>query len=279
VLHVTKDRIDDVGVLHQVAAYIGELPAEQHSDPAVISVIKRALEGAAAKDAPADVSYLTAGLLRVAVSSAGQGEARRWLGILAAKLRAACGRFPGELRVLQKVDTLTLNPDGHAFDQLVAAVRDVARLAADQDMPTSERIGMLATLPSPLAGRLIAQHLIETLDADVERPDIAPATAPVAAGTTGADYTMRRVGPGLLRQHVAGRRAARTQGSASARLWSALDCQAWSSRPPASPAALRTWTRRTPPLCAIPAGPVPTNDTNKTQKAPSRHLPRDSDLA
>jgi hypothetical protein len=199
VLHVTKDRTDDAGVLHQVAAYIGELPAEQHSDPAVISIIKRALEGAAAKDAPADVSYLTAGLLRVAVSSAGQGEARRWLGILAAKLRAACGRFPGELRVLQKIDALTLNPDSHAFDQLVATVRDVARLAADQDMPTSERIGMLATLPSPLAGRLIAEHLIETLDADVDvafaamtdevaREDPMPETLALLAELAGREH-------------------------------------------------------------------------------------------
>jgi len=168
VLRATERRTDDAAVLHQIAAYISELPAEQHSNSAVISLIKRSLLGGTTTDTPADVAYLTAGLLRVAVSSAGQGKARRWLRILAAKLRAACKRFPGELMALQKIDTLTLNPDGHVFDQLVAAVRDVARLAADQGMPTKERIDMLATLPSQLAGRLIAVHLIENLDADVD---------------------------------------------------------------------------------------------------------------
>ena len=102
------NRTNDAGVLHQVAAYIGELPAEQHSAPAVISIIKRALEGTAAKDAPADVPYLMAGLLRVAVSSAGQGEARRWLRILAAKLRhedwdQGGGKDPTEQQVVDDV--------------------------------------------------------------------------------------------------------------------------------------------------------------------------------
>ena len=81
----------------------------------------------------------------MAVSAPARVEARRWRSSRA-KL-AAAWPAPGRW-VLQKIDTLTPNSDSHAFDQLVATVRDVARLAADQDMPTSERIGMLSLRPA-----------------------------------------------------------------------------------------------------------------------------------
>ncbi len=166
VLHVAKGRTYDSGVLHQVSGYLGELPVEEHVSDAVISLIKRALDGVSADGAPADDSYLSAAMLRVVVSSARQGHARRWLRILVAKLGAACERYPRELRLLQKIDGLTLDPDDPVFGQLVVAVRDVARLAVSQDVPTPERVERLGTLPAALAGRMIAAHLIETIDLD-----------------------------------------------------------------------------------------------------------------
>jgi hypothetical protein len=44
--------------------------------------------------------------------------------------------------------------------------RDVARLAARQDVPTVERVERLTALPASLFGRMIAAHLAETIDMD-----------------------------------------------------------------------------------------------------------------
>jgi hypothetical protein len=166
VLHLSKGRTGDSGVLHQIAGYLEELPVGQHTSDAVIGLVKRALDGVTSEGAPADDSYLSAGMLRVALSGARQGQARRWLGILTAKLAGACEHYPTEVRRLQAIDGLTLNRDAPLLDQLVVAVRDVARLAADAGVPTAERIERLSRLPTPLAGRMIAAHLIDTVDVD-----------------------------------------------------------------------------------------------------------------
>jgi hypothetical protein len=166
VLHIAEGRTGDTGVLHQIAGYLGDLPEEEHVNDATISLVKRALDGVTGEASPADNTYLSAGMLRIAVSGARQGQARRWLGILAAKLSAACDHHPREVRLLQAIEGLSLNPDTSVLDQLVVAVRDVARLAADEGVSSSERVERLRRLPAPLAGRMIAAHLIETVDAD-----------------------------------------------------------------------------------------------------------------
>jgi hypothetical protein len=166
VLHLAMDRTGDAGVLHQIAGYLEELPAGEHTSDAVISLVKRALDGVTREGAPADDSYLSAGVLSTALSVARQGQSRRWLGILTAKLAVACDHYPTEVRSLQAIDGLTLTPDVPVFDQFVASVRDVARLAASAGMPTAERIERLGKLPAPIAGRLIASHLIDTVDLD-----------------------------------------------------------------------------------------------------------------
>jgi hypothetical protein len=153
-------------VLHQIAGYLAGLSVEEHASDAVIGLVKRALDGVTREGAPADDTYLSTGMLRVAVSSASRGRARRWLGILAAKLGAACDRYQREVRLLQAIDGLTLSPEAPVLDQLVVAVRDVARLAASEGVPTTERVERLGRLPAPLAGRMIAAHLVETVDAD-----------------------------------------------------------------------------------------------------------------
>lgn len=166
VLHLATGRTDGPGVLHQIAGYLAGLSVEEHVSDAVIGLVKRAHDGVTRDGAPTDDTYLSAGILRVAVSSAGRGRARRWLGILAAKLGAACERYQREVRLLQAIDGLTLNPEAPVLDQLVVAVRDVARLAVREGVPTTERVERLGRLPAPLAGRMIAAHLVETVDAD-----------------------------------------------------------------------------------------------------------------
>jgi hypothetical protein len=175
VLHIADSRTGDTGVLHQIAGYLEELSEDEHADDAVIRLVKRALDGVIGTGFPADDTYLSAAMLRVALSGARQGQARRWFGILTAKLGAACDNYQRELRLLQAIDGLTMTPDASVLDQLVAAVRDAARLAASQGLPTAERVERLRTLPAPLAGRMIAAHLIETVHADP-----APALALIA---------------------------------------------------------------------------------------------------
>lgn len=165
-LHVADGRTGDAGVLHQIAGYLQELPEEEHGSEATISLIKRALDGVMTEGSPADDTYLSAGMLRVAVSGSRHGQARRWLGILVAKLRAACERYGRELRTLEAINGLTFQPDASVLDQLTVAVRDVARLAAREGMPTAKRVERLGKLSAPLAGRMIAAHLIETVDVD-----------------------------------------------------------------------------------------------------------------
>jgi hypothetical protein len=175
VLHLAEGRTGDAGVLHQIAGYLEQLPTEEHANGAVIGLVKRALEGVIGAGSPADDTYLSAAMLRVALSGASQGQARRWLGILVAKLAAAPEHYQRELRLLQAIDGLTLTADAPVLDQLVVAVRDVARLATNEGVSTAERVERLRTLPAPLAGRMIAAHLIETVDADA-----APALALIA---------------------------------------------------------------------------------------------------
>ena len=166
VLHVADGRTGDTGVLHQIAGYLEQLSVEEHASDATIGLVKRALDGVIGEGSPADDTYLSAAMLRVALSGAGQGQSRRWLGILVAKLGAACDRSQRELRFLQVIDGLTLSPDAPVLDQLVVTVREVARLAASEGVPTTERVERLRTLPTPLAGRMIAAHLIETVAVD-----------------------------------------------------------------------------------------------------------------
>ena len=166
VLHIATGRTNDTGVLHQIAGYLEDLPADEHTSDAVVGLIKRALEGVTREGAPADDTYLSAGMLHVALSSASQGQAARWFRILTAKLSVACDRYPTELRHLQVIDGLALNPDAPVFDQLVVAVRDVARLAAHAGESTAKRVERLSRFPAALAGRMIAAHLIDTIDVD-----------------------------------------------------------------------------------------------------------------
>lgn len=180
VLHVADGRTADAGVLHQIVGYLQQLPLEEHANSAVIGLVKRALDGVTGGGSPADDTYLSAPMLRVALSGARQGHAQRWLGILVAKLAAACGHHERELRLLQAIDGLTLTADAPVLDQLVVAVRDVAQLAASEGVPTAERVDRLRALPAALAGRIIAAHLIETVDADA-----TPALALIAAEVAG----------------------------------------------------------------------------------------------
>jgi hypothetical protein len=166
VLHLAEGRTGDIGVLHQIAGYFEQLLAEEHASDAVIGLVKRALDGVTGEGSPADDTYLSAAMLRVALSGARQGQARRWLRILVAKLGAACELYQRELRLLRAIDGLALTPDAPVLDQLVVAVRDVAHLAASEGVPTAERFERLRALPAPLAGRMIAAHLIETVVVD-----------------------------------------------------------------------------------------------------------------
>jgi hypothetical protein len=166
VLHVAEGRTGDAGVLHQIAGYLEQLPVEEHANGAVIGLVKRALDGVIGDGSPADDTYLSASMLRVVLSGAGQGQAGRWLGILVAKLGVETHHYQRELRLLQAIEGLTLTPDAPVLDQLVVAARDVARLATREAVPTAERVERLHALPAPLAGRLIAAHLIETVDVD-----------------------------------------------------------------------------------------------------------------
>jgi hypothetical protein len=166
VLRISTGRTADTGVLHQITGYLETLPAKEHTGDGVIRLVKRALGAAAGEHAAKEDIYLCASLLQVALSGARQGQARRWFGILTAKLHAASEQSSTELRRLQPIGGLTLHPDAPVLDQLAAAVRDVARLAASEGMPTEARVQRLSSLPAALAGRITAAHIMETVVAD-----------------------------------------------------------------------------------------------------------------
>ncbi|MHB8531425.1 MAG: hypothetical protein ACYDC2_01765, partial [Solirubrobacteraceae bacterium] len=52
VVHVAEGRTGDAGVLHQIAGYLEQLPVEQHASDAVISLVKRALDGVIGEGSP-----------------------------------------------------------------------------------------------------------------------------------------------------------------------------------------------------------------------------------
>ncbi len=168
VARIVESHTHDQGILHGLAAYLEALDASEHAAPGVITVLKRSLAGVAGENSPADDSYLAAGILTVAVSSARAGEEARWLRILTAKLAALTGPSQHSLqfRRLVAIDGLGLEAGAPVLQLFVVAVTQVARLAAAAGMPTAERVAVLEKLPAPLAGRVIAAHLNDTVDED-----------------------------------------------------------------------------------------------------------------
>lgn len=169
VLRIVETHTTDVAVLHGIAGYLETLAEDEHSSEAVIGLLKRALAGALGAGSSADDSYLAAGMLRVAVSSASQAHPGRWLAILAAKFaQIADPPNPFQFRRLEAIGGLGLEAGAPVLQLLVVALRDVAWLAREAGVPTAERIAALEKLPAPLAGRLVALHLSEAVDVDTD---------------------------------------------------------------------------------------------------------------
>jgi hypothetical protein len=119
------------------------------------------------ENSPADDSYLAAGMLRVAVSSARQGDPGQWLRILSAKLAGLIDPpVAFQFRRLEAIGGLALEAGAPALQLLVVAVRDVAGIAREAGVTVEARVQALRRVPAPLAGRLIAWHLSETVEAD-----------------------------------------------------------------------------------------------------------------
>ncbi len=167
VVRLVETHTTDAGVLHGIAGYLEALPQDEHSSGAVTELLKRALDGVLGGGSPADDSYLAAGMLRVAVSSATRADPGRWLRILAAKL-ASVADPPNafQFRRLEAIGGLALEAGAPVLQLLVVAIRDVANLAADAGVPAEQRISALEKVPPPLAGRLVALHLNERADID-----------------------------------------------------------------------------------------------------------------
>lgn len=109
VLRIVETHTTDVAVLHGIAGYLETLAEDEHSSEAVIGLLKRALAGALGAGSSADDSYLAAGMLRVAVSSASQAHPGRWLAILAAKFaQIADPPNPFQFRRLEAIGGLGL---------------------------------------------------------------------------------------------------------------------------------------------------------------------------
>lgn len=167
VVRIVETHTTYTGVLHAIAGYLEELPQDEHPSRAVTELLKRTLDSVTGDGSPADDSYLAAGMLRVAVSSASQADPERWLRILAAKLkRIADPPNAFQFRRLEAIRGLALEAGAPVLQLLVVAICDVARLAADAGVPEEERILVLEKVPAPLAGRLIAFHLNESTDVD-----------------------------------------------------------------------------------------------------------------
>jgi hypothetical protein len=180
VVRIVETHTTDTGVLHAIAGYLEELPQDEHPSRAVTELLKRALDGVVGDGPPADDSYLAAGMLRVAVSSASQADPGRWLRILTAKLAGITdAKSQFEFRRLEAIGGLALEAGSPVLQLLVVAIRDVACLAAEAGVPVDERISALGKVPAPLAGRLTALHLNETVDVDAE-PALALLTREVA---------------------------------------------------------------------------------------------------
>lgn len=167
VLRIADTHLNDEPVVHHVAAYLDDMPRDEHGSPNVLELLKRALTGVIGSDRRSGDAYLAAGMLRVAISSARQADPARWLRVLTAKL-AGCVRAeaPYRLRRMGAIDQLELEAGHPALDLLTVAVREVAGVAAQAGVTSDARLHELNKIPDPVRGRLVALHLIETLDAD-----------------------------------------------------------------------------------------------------------------
>lgn len=168
VVKIAEGRLGDVTVLHHVSSYLDEIGVEEHGEPAVRELLKRALSVVLDADRRSADSYLAAGMLRVAISAAQQDDAARWLRILTAKLKGAVDAVADyRSRQILDVGELKVETGSATLELMTAAVLDVARVAREHGLSTDDRLQLLRRVPEPLQGRIIASHLIETLDADL----------------------------------------------------------------------------------------------------------------
>jgi hypothetical protein len=168
-VRIADTHFGNVAVLHAVAAYLDDMPVEEHAASTVLELLKRALNEVLDVDGRSGDSYLAAGMLRIGISSAREQDPERWLRVLSAKLASiAAAAADYRVRQLPKIDELELDAGASGLELLTVAVRDVARIAADQGVLTNKRLHSLSKIPHPLRGRLMAAHLAEALDADAD---------------------------------------------------------------------------------------------------------------
>ena len=173
---LAREHLDDPNVRMQVDALIRGLTTQQRDTPAVCSLMQRLLTRTLAERRGSLDAYMAAEQLAMAVHAAAGPNAAAWLRMLAHRTReAAQDEEALRLRVLLPLSELSITGARHTLELATAALRQAAVASADAGVTLDARLDILTIPPVPLADRLVAQHLLDSL------PDTdAPARAFIA---------------------------------------------------------------------------------------------------
>lgn len=166
VVGLARRHLDSSDIRFQVDGLLREMPPEQHDTAAVRSLIRWSLVHTLGGKRGAGDTYMAAEQLQIAVSATAGTEPGDWLTMLAHRAReVAAEASPSRLRLIRPLSELSLDAAGRPIELACAGVLQAAAASARAGLPLADRLAALRHVPQPLAGRLIAQHMLDHLPA------------------------------------------------------------------------------------------------------------------
>jgi hypothetical protein len=136
------------------------------------SLIKQALDALLAKDLGAGDTYLVSEVAAVALRAMRFGDARSWLRVLTYRLCPLAERESAlRLRVLIPFDQLNLSPSNTPLELMVALVIAAGAVAGELGLSIDEQLLAASLLPDPLAARVSAHRLNQSLPSAREQAE------------------------------------------------------------------------------------------------------------
>jgi hypothetical protein len=169
VLRLARPHLDSFDIRFHVDVLIREMRPEERDTSTVRSLIRWSLVHALGGSRASMDTHMAAEQLKIAVAATAGSDPGGWLTMLAHRAREIADDVdPFRLRVIRPLSELTLNAHRRPLELVTAGVLQAAAASALGGLPIAERLARLRLVPEPLAGRLIAQHLLDHLPATAE---------------------------------------------------------------------------------------------------------------
>jgi hypothetical protein len=163
-LSLIRGHLSTPDVRFQADALLREMSECARAGAAARSLVRELLMQTLTERSGSTDAYMAAEELKMAVEAVRFGDAQAWLTMLAHRAKeVADGTDALRIRVLAPLDELHIDVSREPLETVAAAVRQGANASATAGVPLEQRLSTLGIVPNPLAGRLIAQHLLDHL--------------------------------------------------------------------------------------------------------------------